>query len=75
MGIVLIASSLLSLIAGAMIDLKYGNQNSITGNILSKEPPRQTGISFEKYAEGLFFSYSILSLIMGFVFLFGVDNS
>ncbi|MBI2659241.1 hypothetical protein HYX05_04055 [Candidatus Woesearchaeota archaeon] len=72
-GLILIVSSLLSLIAGAYIDARYGSSPQITGNVVSNiltQP--KTGLGFFDYFEGFALSYSIISLIMGIVFLFRV---
>ena len=72
-GVLLIVSSLLSLIAGAYIDARYGNNPQITGNAVSNiltQP--KIGLGFADYFEGIALSYSIISLIMGIVFLFRV---
>lgn len=72
-GLLLIVTSLLSLVAGAYIDLKYGSDVHITGSAISNiltQP--EVSISFWDYAEATAFSYSIASLIMGLMFLFRV---
>lgn len=72
-GMLLIVSSLLSLVGGAFIDLKYSGTTPITGNVISNiltQP--EVDLSFFDYLEAVAFSYSIVSLIMGFVFLFRV---
>ena len=72
-GLLLIVSSLLSLIAGYYIDARYGNSQQITGNVVSNiltQPKIELG--FADYFEGIAISYSIISLIMGIIFLFGV---
>ena len=72
-GLLLIASSLLSLVAGTFIDLKYGSATKVTGNVISNIITQPTvSINFFDYLEGIAFSYSIISLIMGIVFLFKV---
>lgn len=70
-GALLIVTSLLSLMAGAFVGWKYGSSHQITGNIISSimEKP-QVPLNFFDYFEAFAFSYSIASLIMGFVFLF-----
>ena len=70
-GLLLIVSSLLSLIAGAYIDARYGSSQQITGNAVSNiltQPKIELG--FADYFEGIAISYAIISLIMGIVFLF-----
>ena len=72
-GVLLIVSSLLSLIAGAFIDLKYGSATKVTGNAISNiftQP--HVSVNFFDYLEGIIFSYSIVSFMMGVVFLFRV---
>lgn len=72
-GVLLIASSLLSLIAAAYIDVHYSSANQISGNIIFNmlsQPQVNTG--FFDYVEATAFSYSIVSFIIGFVFLFRV---
>ena len=72
-GVLLIASSLLSLIAGAFIDLEYGTSEPITGNVVSNiltQP--EVDIGLFDYLVATAFAYSILSLIMGVMFLFRV---
>ena len=69
-GMLLIATSLLSLIAGAFIDVEYGRPTQVTGNIVTNiitQP--KVNLSYFDYAEAIAFSYSIVSLIMGVVFL------
>ena len=70
-GVLLIVSSLLSLIAGAYIDARFGSSQQVTGNVVSNiltQPKIELG--FADYFEAVAVSYSIASLIMGFVFLF-----
>ena len=72
-GLLLILSSLLSLAAGAFIDWKYGSTTQITGNIVSNiinQP--HVALNFFDYFEAIAFSYSIVSFMMGFIFLFRV---
>ncbi|MBI3027077.1 hypothetical protein HYY70_03100 [Candidatus Woesearchaeota archaeon] len=72
-GMLLIASSLLLMIATTFIDLNYRSNEHITGNVIStilEQPDVHAG--FFDYAEGIALSYSIISLIMGIVFLFRV---
>lgn len=72
-GVLLIASGLLSLIAGAFIELNHDPPTQITGNVISNILVQQPiAISFADYLAGFAFSYSIASLIMGIVFLFRV---
>ncbi len=72
-GILLIVSSLFALAVGAFIDLKYGVNIQITGNVITNiitQP--EVNVSFLDYIEATAFSYSIVSFIMGVVFLFRV---
>ena len=72
-GVLLILSSLLSLMAGAFIDWRYGSNEEITGNVIvniATQP--EISLGFLDYIEAIAFSYSILSFIMGVVFLFRV---
>lgn len=59
LGLILIMSSILALIVGAYIDSKYLSAAKITGNVYD-------------YFAGFIFSYSIVSFIVGAVFLFRV---
>ncbi|MBI2654065.1 hypothetical protein HYX02_04605 [Candidatus Woesearchaeota archaeon] len=69
-GMLLIVTSLLSLVAGAFIDFRYGSKESITGsaisNIIGQSP---VALNLFDYIAGVAFSYSIVSLVMGIVFL------
>ncbi|MBI2558642.1 hypothetical protein HYW20_04935 [Candidatus Woesearchaeota archaeon] len=69
-GMLLIASGLLSLTAATWIDLEYGSGSQITGNVISNilSQPK-VSIGFFDYAEAIAFSYSIVSFIMGVMFL------
>ena len=70
-GALLIITSLLSLFVGAFIDLRYGSSTQITGNVVANILTQPSvSLSFFDYLEAIAFSYSIISLIMGFVFLF-----
>jgi len=72
-GLLLIASGLLSLAAGTFLEIKYGNAPSITGNVISNiitQP--NVHVNFVDYIEGTAFSYSIISMIVGAVFLFRI---
>lgn len=72
-GALLIMSSLLSLLAGSLIDLKYGSTAQITGSAISTILAQQpASMGFFDYAEAMAFSYSIASFIMGLIFLFMV---
>lgn len=73
-GILLIVSSLLSFIGGVYIDFKYGSNLQITGNfVLNILTQPKIELGFFDYVEGVVFSYSIFSFIMGIVFLFRVQ--
>ena len=72
-GIVLIFSSVFALIAGTLIDVKYGTNTQITGNVISNiisQP--EVNLNFFDYSTGIIFSYAIISFIMGIVFLIRV---
>jgi len=72
-GALLILSSLLSLTAGAFIGWKYGSATQISGNaILNIVEQPHVALNFFDYFEAIAFSYSIVSFMMGFVFLFRV---
>ena len=68
-GMLLVMSSLFALIAGAFIDAKYASASS-TGNLvtnITSQPAIITGPAY--YVEAIAFSYSIISMLMGLVFL------
>ncbi|MBI2658307.1 hypothetical protein HYX08_06475 [Candidatus Woesearchaeota archaeon] len=70
-GMLLIATSILSLMAGAFVGWKYGSATDITGNAVSNlisQPEVQ--LSFFDYFEAVAFSCSIAGFLMGVVFLF-----
>lgn len=72
-GVLLIASSLISLIAGALVGAGDSSTTQITGNAISNilmQP--KVSMDFFDYLAGAAFSYSIVSFIMGVVFLFRV---
>jgi len=72
-GVLLIISSLISLIAGAFIDIRYSGDSptKITGSFISNVLTQsKVSIGFFDYLEAVVFSYSIISFIMGVVFLF-----
>lgn len=72
-GMTLIASSLLSLIAGTFIDSMYGSPAQITGNaILNIINQPKVELGFFDYLGAIALSYSIISFIIGVVFLFRV---
>lgn len=69
-GMLLILSSLLAMIAGAFIGSKYGSNAQITGNVMSDMITHSdVELGFPDYASAIAFSYSIFSLIMGIMFL------
>ena len=72
-GIVLIISSVLSLLVGSIIESNYGASAQLTGNVISNiiEQPTVQLESYD-YLEAFVFSYSIISLIIGAIFLFRV---
>ena len=65
MGILLIMSSIAVLFAGAFIEMNYGATAEITGRVIATA---NTG-NFS-YVEAAIFSYSIISFMMGMIFLF-----
>ncbi len=69
-GVILLLSSLLSLVAGSYIDLNYGRNTAITGNVISNilTQPLVELNAFD-YMAGAAYSFSIISLIMGIMFL------
>lgn len=72
-GVLLIVTSLLSLAAGTFIDLKYNNSAKVTGNVVSDiitQAP--VSLNFFDYLEGISLSYSIISFMIGIVFLFRI---
>lgn len=72
-GLLLILSSVISLIAGTLIALNYGSATKITGNVVLNiitQPPLT--VTFFDYLEAIAFSYSIISFVMGIVFLFRI---
>lgn len=64
-GILLVISGVVALLAGAFIDVNYGARAEITGRVTAE----QANSSVVYYFEAAIFSYSIVSLIMGAVFL------
>ena len=71
-GLFLIAASIVSLIAGAFMDYKYSGSLDITGNAISNPENIKTNTNSFQYIEAVVLSFSILSLIMGLMFLFRV---
>lgn len=72
-GMILIVSSVLIIIAGAFIGAKYGNNAKISGNAVSDilaQPKADLG--FFDYIGAFALSYSIVSFIMGMFFLFRI---
>ena len=70
LGLVLIASSIISLFAGAVIGLRFSSPSQISGNVITNiitQPKVDMGV-FD-YIEAIVFSYSIISMIMGIMFL------
>ena len=69
-GVLLIASSLISLLAGAYIDINYGSHSQVTGNAVLNilTQPAIPMWSYD-YIAGIVIAYSIASFIMGIVFL------
>ena len=69
-GMLLIISSLFAILVGAFIDAKYVSATQVTGNLISNivaQPAVNTGPAY--YLEALAFSYSIISMIIGLVFV------
>ena len=69
-GMLLIATSVLSLFASIFIDMKYGSNVQLTGNVVSNiiQQP-DVKLSFFDYLQAIALSYSVLSFIIGMVFL------
>ena len=73
-GVILIGSSAVSLIAGAFIVGNYGSTAQVTGSVISNiAAQQQISMGFSDYLAGSAFSYSIVSFVMGVVFLFMVE--
>ena len=69
-GMLLIMSSLIAMFTGAFIDAKYVSATRITGNLISNiVTQRAVNVGNAYYLEALAFSYSIISMIMGLVFV------
>ena len=69
-GMLLIATGILSLFASIFIDMKYGSDVQVTGSVISdiiQQPDVKLG--FFDYLEAIALSYSVLSFIIGTVFL------
>ncbi len=69
-GMLLIMSSLFAILGGAFIDARYVSANQVTGNLISNivaQPAVSAGPAY--YLEALAFSYSIISMIVGLVFV------
>lgn len=66
-GILLFISSIAALFAGAFIEMNYGATAEVTGRVVASSNTGNFG-----YLEAAVFSYSIISLIMGVVFLLRV---
>ena len=69
-GMLLIATSILSLFASIFIDMKYGSNVQVTGSVISNiiQQP-DVKLNFFDYLEAIALSYSVLSFIIGTVFL------
>lgn len=69
-GVILIISSIISLMAGAYIDVNYGSHSQVTGNavlnILTQPAIPMWGYD---YLAGIAIAYSIASFLMGVMFL------
>ena len=73
-GVILIVSSLVALATGAFIDMNYGSHSQVTGNVvfnIATQPP--VPMWGYDYLAGIAFSYSIVSFIMGVMFLARFD--
>ena len=71
-GLFLIAASLVSFMASAFMDHRYSGSLDITGNSISNPENLNANNSSFQYIEAIVLSFSILSLIMGLMFLFRV---
>lgn len=73
LGIVLIISSIVALIGGTLVGGAYGSDPKLTGNLIANiiEQP-SVNMGFFDYVQAVSLSYSIMSLIMGIVFLIRV---
>ena len=69
-GMLLIATSILSLFASIFIDMKYGSNAQVTGSVISNiiQQP-DVNLGFFDYLQGIMLSYSVVSMIIGIVFL------
>ena len=69
-GVLLIVSSLIGLLAGAYIDINYGSHSQVTGNAVLNilTQPAIPMWSYD-YMAGIALAYSITSFIMGILFL------
>ena len=71
MGMLLIASSLFSLLLAGVIEANLASASGLTGNVIVNIlRQQQVQLNFLDYLEALAFSYSIISLLMGVIFLF-----
>ena len=69
-GIFLILTSVITLLASAFIHMTYSDDVQVTGNVISniiQQPYVELG--FSDYLQGIMLSYSAISLIVGLVFL------
>ena len=69
-GIFLILTSVITLLASAFIHMTYSDDVQVTGNVISniiQQPDVKLG--FFDYLESIALSYSVLSFIVGMVFL------
>ena len=69
-GIFLILTSVVALLASAFIHMTYSDDLQVTGNVISniiRQPYVELG--FSDYLQGIMLSYSAISLIVGLVFL------
>ena len=72
-GAILIATSLLAFVFGVFIDSAYGSQAQFTGSVISNIMTQpNTAMNLFDFIAGIAFSYSIVSFIMGIMFLMRV---
>ena len=74
-GMLLIATSILLLFASIFIGMKYGSNVELTGNVVSNiiQQP-EVNLGFFDYLQAITLSYSVLSFIVGIVFLVRFDK-
>ena len=67
-GILLVMSGIIALFAGAFVDFNYGAAAEITGRAVADNE----AVGAFGYLEAIILSYSIISLLMGLIFLLRV---